>query len=73
MDHILTILLGPGGVTVLVLLIIYGGWKKWWVFGWAYRDKEKEAKEWKAIALRGTHVAERVVRIAEKSNDDETT
>lgn len=68
MDHVLTLLLGPGGVTVLTLLILFGGWKKWWVFGWYAKDKERELAEWKAIALRGTTVAERVAKIAEKGN-----
>ena len=67
MDSVLTLLLGPAGVTVLVLLIIFGGWKKWWVFGWQYKDMEAEKNEWKEAALRGTRVAERVVTAHEKS------
>jgi hypothetical protein len=70
MEHFLNLLLGPAGVTVLTLLILFGGWKKWWVFGWYAKDKEAEAAEWKAIALRGTQVAERVVQIAEKSDSN---
>lgn len=66
MDHVITILLGPAGVTVLSLLILYGGWKKWWVFGWQYREKAAESAEWKAMALKGVRIAERVVRVAEK-------
>lgn len=67
MDHILTLLLGPAGVTVLLLVITFGGWKKWWVFGWQYKDMETEKNEWKEAALRGTRVAERVVNAHEKS------
>jgi hypothetical protein len=71
MEQFLSLLLGPAGVTVLTLLLLFGGWKKWWVFGWYAKDKEAEAAEWKAIALRGTAVAERVAKIAEKSDPDE--
>lgn len=67
MQQILTLLLGPAGVTVLLLLITFGGWKKWWVFGWQYKDMEAEKNEWKEAALRGTRVAERVVTAHEKS------
>lgn len=61
MDHVVDLLLGPASSLVLTLIIIYGNWRKWWVPGWLYRDKEAEAAEWKEAALKGTHVAEGLV------------
>lgn len=54
-----------GGVTGLLLVIILGGIRRWWVFGWIYKESEercemvaKERDEWKALALRSTNLAE---------------
>lgn len=46
------------GITGLLVAILYGGAKRWWVFGWLYEAKTREADEWKTLALRGTHIAE---------------
>lgn len=69
MDQTLKLLLGPAGVTVLTLIIVFSGWKRIWVWGWYAKRLEEELAEWKAIAMRSTHVTERVVEIAEKSPD----
>lgn len=73
MDTVLTLIQGPAGALVLALLILYGGRKKWWVFGWQYTELLHERDEWKTAALRGTRIAERVVTIHEldsKERDD---
>lgn len=44
-------------VTGLLFLILYGGSRGWWVFGWQYRLKVEEAAEWKRLALAGTQLA----------------
>lgn len=61
MDHLVESILGPGGALVLALFILFGGWRRWWVFGWLYKDLEQEKNEWKEAALRGTRIAERAV------------
>lgn len=40
-----------GGVVALLLLILIGGNRGWWVFGWQYQAMLKEAEEWKEIGL----------------------
>lgn len=70
MDEILNLLLGPFGTLVLSLLILFGGWKRWWVFGWHYRETVEEKNEWKEAALRGTAIAERVVTIHEADSKE---
>ena len=66
MNDLMQLLLGPFGTLVLALTILFGGWKKWWVFGWQYKDAVAEKDEWKEAALRGTAIAEKVVRLADK-------
>lgn len=64
-DEILRLLLGPLGTLVLALVIIFTGVRKVWVFGWQYKELHAEKNEWKDAALRGTHIAERVVTVHE--------
>lgn len=66
MKDVIDLLLGPGGLTVGLVLAMVGGWRGWWVFGWQYDDAVKERDEWKDAALRGTRVAERVATVASK-------
>ena len=54
-------LLDKGGTLALLLIIIVGGYRKWWVFGWLYRDKDDEARYWRDIALRALNVGEAAV------------
>lgn len=63
MDELLRLLLGPAGTLVLALLILFGGWKRWWVFGWHYAEVAKEKDEWKAAALRSTKAVETVATV----------
>lgn len=65
--------LSRAGVVVLLLVILYGGFRRWWVFGWVLKESEdrclevaKDRNEWKEIALRGTGLAERLI---EKQKD----
>lgn len=60
-----------GGSTALLVLAVLGGMKGWYVWRWQYdaqtaasaklvEQLTKERDEWKAVALRGLSVAERV-------------
>jgi len=60
-------LLGPWGLTAFLLLaVVWGGRKRWWVFGWQYEEKMKEAEFYRNIAFRTTRAAETAVTAAEK-------
>lgn len=50
-------LIRDGGLVVVLLLTLIGGAKRLWVFGWTYKDLERDRDEWKALALDGTHLA----------------
>lgn len=54
---------------MLALVILYAGWKKWWVFGWQYRDLERDRNEWKNAALNGTLVARKAVDLAHDAHE----
>lgn len=60
------------GVVALLALIIYGGVKQWWVFGWLYKQERQEKQEWKDIALRSQKVADHSTTITEKLVDGRT-
>jgi len=70
---LLHLLLGPGGLLVALLVIIYTGVRKIWVFGWYAREVKADRDEWKEAALRGTRVAERVVTQQEEVRRDVRT
>lgn len=53
------------GVVVILIVILYGGWRRWWVFGWQYRDCVDEKNEWKEAALKSTHIAESAAVVGE--------
>jgi hypothetical protein len=60
-------LLGPWGLTAFLLLaVVYGGRKRWWVFGWQYEEKSREAEFYRNIAFRTTNVAEAATSAAER-------
>lgn len=53
------------GIVGLLLVILVGGAKRWWVFGWQYDAKEREAEEWKELAIKGTEMSRNAVGVAE--------
>ena len=68
MNSIVDLITGPGGALIFALVVLWAGWKKYWVFGWVYKDAVEEKKEWKNAAMRGVTVAERVVKKVEKDD-----
>lgn len=55
-----------GGVVAILLVILIGGVKKWWVFGWQYRAIEKSNARWMELALRSTNLAENVEKMRQQ-------
>jgi hypothetical protein len=57
-----------GGIIGLLLFIIVGGSRKWWVFGWQYKDLQDRYEKveqsnlmWMQISLRGVNITEKIV------------
>ncbi len=70
--------LNGGGVVGLLCLILLGGYRRWWVWGWAYRDLESrlraaeaDREEWKFMALTGTQTARSAVSQLEQRRSHE--
>lgn len=59
-----------GGVVFLLVAALFGGYRKWWVFGWSYKDMEEDRDFWRKTAERGTTAAERAARAAEHHVSD---
>jgi hypothetical protein len=58
------------GVIGILVAVIFGGYRGWWVFGWQFKDLKqrekaatKERDDWRDLALRGTNIAQETVRI----------
>lgn len=54
------------GVLGILIVIIYGGSKQWWVWGWQYLETLKELNMWKEMAISGLLMAQKSVETNEK-------
>lgn len=64
--------LNSAGVLGVLILAIIGGYRRWWVYGWLYKQMEQERDDWRNLALHGTKIAEQTVdlfRRGRKNND----
>jgi hypothetical protein len=71
-DQLISFLLGPFGTLVLVLLIIYTGYKKMWVFGWYATElsKRNERLENRIDDISGT--SKSIVSVTDKILEGKT-
>jgi hypothetical protein len=65
--------LSRASIIVFLIVVIYGGYKRWWVFGWVYKDLEKrctqingEKDAWRETALESAKVATKAFREYER-------
>ena len=61
-------ILTQGGVVGLLILILVGGHRRWWVWGWQHKDTVRDRDVWKRLALRGTGLAEAATDAAKKAH-----
>jgi hypothetical protein len=71
-ERIVELILGQAGVLILLLVILFGGFRGWYVFGWyaqemRERNNRLEARLDRALgaAESGTGLANRAIRQAE--------
>jgi len=50
-------LISKGGVVALLLIIVVGGVKKIWVFGWIYSELQADRDRWMNLAMENLHLA----------------
>jgi hypothetical protein len=62
-----------GGIIAVLFLIILGGWKRYWVFGWYAEEQarrittlENRLERATRVAETGTDAADRATRVAER-------
>lgn len=58
--------LSGAGLAGVCVLIIYGGYKRYWVWGYQLEEMRVDRDEWKELALRNTQFAERAVSLVVK-------
>lgn len=63
-----------GGMVALLFLILVGGWKRYWIFGWYAEEQRKRIDVLEARLERATRAAEsgasaadRATRLAERT------
>lgn len=60
-------LISSGGLVTGLLVVLWAGMTKRWVWGWVYEEERQRAEEWRQLALSGTLMLGKAVTIAEKS------
>jgi hypothetical protein len=65
-DRIFTLVTGGAGAFVVLLLIIWGGRRRLWVYGWIYDAMEEDRDFWRRQALEGKDIAKDAVEVAKK-------
>ncbi len=58
--------LGSAGFGIGAVIVLYTGFKRVWIWGWAYDEKAKEAEFWRSIALRGIEAADKGLSVVDK-------
>ena len=65
-----------GGMLFLLFLILVGGWKRYWVWGWyavelqqRINDLEQRLERATRVAESGTAAADRATRVAERQTE----
>lgn len=69
MEEIYTLATKLSGASLglILLLIIYGGYKRYWVWGYQLEEMRSDRDEWKNMALRGTNLTERAANLTERA------
>lgn len=60
------------GVVALLIFILFSGMKRWWVFGWTYKEERERSQEWRDLALTGTRIAEHIAENAKTTTSTTT-
>lgn len=64
-EDFLKLLQGQAALLTVAVIILYGGAKGIWVWGYQFNELRKDRDEWKERALRGIGLVERTVTIVE--------
>ena len=56
-----------GGVIAILILVIVGFVKKWWVMGWQYKAVEESNARWMELALKSANLVESLDELRKSS------
>lgn len=56
------------GLVGALFFFIYGGYKRWWVYGHQYDDVLRERDAWRESALKNGNFADRSLELARKDH-----
>jgi len=56
-------LINSGGIVGLLVLVLVGGYRRWWVYGREYDSVIEERNEWRRIALMSSDIAKTAVSL----------
>lgn len=57
------------GLVGALMIFIWGGVKRWWVYGHQYDDLRRERDAWRESALRNGNFVDRSLNLAQKDKD----
>ena len=61
------------GLGALLIGVLIGGYRKWWVFGWLHEaivaDLRADRDFWRGLALRGANIVDKAVDAVPDLND----
>ncbi|HWF66551.1 MAG TPA: hypothetical protein VN670_04570 [Acidobacteriaceae bacterium] len=57
-------MISKGGIATLLGIVIFGGVKRIWVFGWQYSELEKDRDRWMGIAMDNLKLASKATEVA---------
>lgn len=57
------------GLTGALVFFLYGGYKRWWVWGYQLEKCEKELEDWKDLALRNSNIASQAVSLVDTKKE----
>jgi len=59
------VLLGPYGLLgFLIFVVVLGGLRRWWVYGWQWQAERDEKLYWRDVALKALGTAEEASKVA---------
>lgn len=64
-------LVRDGGAITGLLILLIGGHRRWWVWGYQLAEMRRERDEWKTLFLRSMKVTEVAVSVAQTSSSKE--
>jgi len=57
------------GLTGALVFFLYGGFKKWWVWGYQLEECQRQREAWQNLALKNFSLADRTMSLVEPKKE----